>query len=113
MNNARADKLDGFMWRYSFTERRCLVPVTEFAEAEGEKGSKTRAWFRKPNQEVFACAGIWRDTLEWGPAYSMFMTEACIHVAAVQRAASSRAASARNAAQRLARRTEDEELHPA
>lgn len=83
INNARSDKLDSFMWRYSFEERRCLIPVTEFAEAEGEKGSKTRTWFSLPDQEVFAVAGIWRDTDEWGPAYSMVMTEACIHVADV------------------------------
>lgn len=83
VNNARADKLNGFMWRYSFQERRCLIPVTEFAEAEGAKGSKTRTWFSLPEQEVFAVAGIWRDTPEWGPAYSMVMTEACIHVADV------------------------------
>ena len=38
VNNARADKLDGFMWRYSFQERRCLIPVSAFAETEGEKG---------------------------------------------------------------------------
>lgn len=83
VNNTRADKLDSFMWRYSFAERRCLIPVTEFAEAEGEKGSKTRTWFALPDESVFAVAGIWRDTDEWGPAYSMVMTEACIHVADV------------------------------
>lgn len=83
VNNARADKLDSFMWRYSFQERRCLIPVTEFAEAEGERGAKTRTWFRLPDQDVFAVAGLWRDTPEWGPAYSMVMTEACIHVADV------------------------------
>ena len=83
VNNARADKLDSFMWRYSFQERRCLIPVAEFAEAEGEKGSKTRTWFSLPDQPVFAVAGIWRETDEWGPAYTMVMTEACIHVADV------------------------------
>jgi len=83
VNNARADKLDGFMWRYSFAERRCLIPVSSFAEAEGEKGAKTRTWFTLPDQDVFAVAGVWRDTPEWGPAYSMVMTEACIHVADV------------------------------
>src|SRR6185369_13779780 len=67
VNNARTDKLDNFMWRYSFAERRCLIPVTEFAEAEGEKGAKTRTWFSLPNEELFAVAGIWRDTDEWGP----------------------------------------------
>ena len=76
VNNARADKLDGFMWRYSFQERRCLVPVSEFAEAEGEKGAKTRTWFSLPGEEIFAVAGLWRDTAEWGPAYAMVMTEA-------------------------------------
>lgn len=25
VNNTRSDKLDSFMWRYSFTERRCLI----------------------------------------------------------------------------------------
>jgi len=83
VNNVRADKLDSFMWRYSFEERRCLIPITEFAEAEGEKGAKTRTWFSLPNEEVFAVAGIWRDTDEWGPVYSMVMTEACVHVADV------------------------------
>lgn len=83
INNARADKLDSFMWRYSFLERRCLIPVTSFAEAEGEKGAMTRTWFALPEQPIFAVAGIWRDTAEWGPAYSMIMTEACIHVADV------------------------------
>lgn len=83
VNNARADKLDGFMWRYNFSERRCLIPVTEFCEAEGEKGAKTRTWFSLPDHEVFAVAGIWRDTPEWGPAYSMVMTDACAHVQGV------------------------------
>jgi putative SOS response-associated peptidase YedK len=83
VNNARADKLDSFMWRYSFAERRCLIPVSKFAEAEGKTGSKTRTWFSLPDEDVFAVAGIWRDTDEWGPAYSMVMTEACVHVAGV------------------------------
>ena len=56
VNNTRADKLDSFMWRYSFAERRCLIPVTQFAEAEGERGAKTRTWFSLPDQDVFACA---------------------------------------------------------
>jgi hypothetical protein len=68
VNNARTDKLDSFMWRFSFQERRCLIPVTEFAEAEGERGSMTRTWFSLPDQPIFAVAGIWRDTDEWGPA---------------------------------------------
>ena len=83
VNNARTDKLDGFMWRDSFHKRRCLIPVTEFCEAEGEKGAKTRTWFSLPDDEPFAVAGLWRDTNEWGLAYSMVMTDACTHVAGV------------------------------
>ena len=83
VNNTRADKLDSSMWRYSFQERPCLIPVTEFADAEGEKGVKTRTWCSLRDEPVFAVAGIWRDTEEWGPGYSMVMTEAGIHVADV------------------------------
>lgn len=83
INNTRSDKLDRFMWRYSFAERRCLIPVSRFAEAEGPKGAKTRTWFSMPDQPVFAVAGIWRDTDEWGPAYSMIMTDAAGIVAEV------------------------------
>lgn len=83
VNNVRSDKLESGFWRPSFQSRRCLIPVTEFAEAEGEVGSKTRTWFALPDEPVFAVAGIWRDTAEWGPAYSMVMTEACVHVADV------------------------------
>ena len=34
---ARAAKPDSFMWKHSFAERRCLIPVTQLAEAEGAK----------------------------------------------------------------------------
>ncbi|QNE07225.1 SOS response-associated peptidase [Croceicoccus marinus] len=78
VNNARADKLDSFMWRYSFAERRCLIPMTAVAEAEGAKGGKTRTWISLPDQPVFTVAGIWRESDEWGPVYSMVMTEECI-----------------------------------
>jgi putative SOS response-associated peptidase YedK len=83
VNNARTDKLDSFMWRFSFLERRCLIPVTGFAEAEGEKGATTRTWIAVPGQEMFACAGIWRDSPEWGPVYSMVMTDPCPSTAEV------------------------------
>lgn len=83
VNNTRTDKLDSFMWRFSFAERRCLIPLTAFAEAEGEKGRMTRTWFSLPDEPIFAAAGIWKDSPEWGPVYSMIMTEACIHVADV------------------------------
>ena len=76
VNNARSDKLDSFMWRHSFTERRCLIPVSAYAEAEGAKGSKTRTWLSVAGDDLFACAGIWRESEEWGAVYSMVMTDA-------------------------------------
>jgi len=39
-------------------EWHCLIPVTEFAEAEGEKGSKTRIWFSVRDEPIFAWAGL-------------------------------------------------------
>ena len=76
VNNARTDKLDSFFWRYSFEERRCLIPVTAWAEAEGPKGGKTRSWLSRPDVGLFAVAGVWRDSEEWGECYSMVMTDA-------------------------------------
>lgn len=76
VNNARTDKLDSFFWKGSFEQRRCLIPLTGWAEAEGPKGGKTRTWLSLPGQELFACAGVWRTTQEWGECYSMVMTDA-------------------------------------
>ena len=83
VNNARTDKLKSFFWRDSFENRRCLIPVTRFAEAEGEKGRMTRTWFSMPGAPVFAVAGIWRTSDEWGEASSMIMTDANEQVAPV------------------------------
>lgn len=49
-------------WRSALNnpERRCLVPVTEFCEWEGEAGSKVKRWFSMTSGDVFAFAGIWR-----------------------------------------------------
>jgi putative SOS response-associated peptidase YedK len=54
---------------------RCLIPLTHFAEAEGAKGSKTRTWFNIKGQPIFAWAGLWRLSDEWGPVYSGVMTD--------------------------------------
>lgn len=75
VNNTRTDKLDSFFWRYSFEERRCLSPLSAWAEAQGAKGSKTRTWLSLPEADLFACAGVWRDSDEFGMCYSMVMTD--------------------------------------
>ena len=76
VNNTRTDKLKSYFWRSSFEDRRCLIPVSAWAEAEGPKGSMTRSWLGMPDGELFACAGIWRRSDEWGDCYSMVMTDA-------------------------------------
>jgi putative SOS response-associated peptidase YedK len=77
VNNAREDKLATPFWRDSFVKRRCLIPVTAWAEAEGERGRMTRTWHSLAGHELFAVAGVWRATTEWGDAYSMVMVNGC------------------------------------
>ena len=83
VNNARTDKLDSFMWRDSFDKRRCLIPATRFAEAEGAKGSMTRTWFSPTDQPRLFLAGVWRESIEWGGVYSMVMTESAAPVSRI------------------------------
>ena len=83
VNNARTDKLGTPFWKSSFEHRRCLIPVTAFAEAEGEAGSMTRTWISRPDAPIFACAAIWRNSEEWGEVYSMVMTDPCDATACV------------------------------
>lgn len=75
VNNARQDKLGSFFWRHAFTERRCLIPLTAWAEAEGPRGRMTRTWLSLPDAPLFAVAGVWRASQEWGDCYAMVMTD--------------------------------------
>lgn len=77
VNNARDDKLYTSFWKDSFVNRRCLIPLSGWAEAEGPKGKMTRTWYSMPDADIFAVGGIWRNTIEWGEAYSMVMVEGC------------------------------------
>jgi len=69
--------LSSFMWRFIAPrpENRCLIPLTGFCEAEGEWGSKTRTWFGVHERPIFAWAGMWKVSDEWGPVYSGLMTD--------------------------------------
>lgn len=75
VTNAREDKLLTSFWRESFVQRRCLVPVSAWAEAEGEKGRMTRTWYSLPGEEVFAVAGLWRSSAEWGEVFTLVMVD--------------------------------------
>lgn len=69
--------LTSFMWRFVAPkpEHRCIIPLTGFCEAEGEKGAKTRTWFGIHDRPIFAWAGLWKQSAEWGPVYSGLMTD--------------------------------------
>jgi putative SOS response-associated peptidase YedK len=75
VTNAREDKLLSTFWRDSFVHRRCLVPVSQWAEAEGEKGRMTRTWYGLPGEAVFAVAGLWRRSDEWGEVFTLVMVD--------------------------------------
>ena len=79
INNARDDRLlhPGWPWKESFEQRRCLIPLTSWAEAEGPPGQMTCTWYSLPDTELFAVGGIWRSTDEWGDCYSMVMVDGC------------------------------------
>jgi len=70
-------ELSSFMWRFIAPrpDHRCIIPITAFAEAEGEKGSKTRTWFRIKDRPIFGWAGMWKHSDEWGAVYSGLMTD--------------------------------------
>lgn len=63
-------------WRNMLTkpERRCLVPVSEFCEWEGEKGSKRKVWFGMKDEAPFSFAGVWRPTDD-GPRMAFLTTD--------------------------------------
>jgi putative SOS response-associated peptidase YedK len=77
VTNAREDKLLTGFWLPSFKTRRCLIPVSAWAEAEGKRGHMTRTWYTRRDEELFAVAGLWRPTDEWGDAFTMVMTQSC------------------------------------
>ncbi|HEX7783651.1 MAG TPA: SOS response-associated peptidase family protein [Sphingobium sp.] len=61
---------------------RCLIPVQRFVEPPVKRQSE-ETWFALPDQPVFAWAGLWKTSEEWGNVYSAVMTEACAYVGPV------------------------------
>lgn len=60
VTNVRDDKLKSPFWSASFKERRCLVPVSSFAEPKGSKPAIWHWFALDKERPVFAFAGIWR-----------------------------------------------------
>lgn len=49
---------------------RCLIPLTHFANPNGDPGAKTRTWFSVEGEPLVAWAGFCRNTPEFGPVYA-------------------------------------------
>jgi putative SOS response-associated peptidase YedK len=83
VTNARNDKLHSSFWKQSFEARRCLSPATHWAEPQGESRKMTCTWHSLPECDLFAIAGLWRPTVEWGDACTMVMVDSCEQMAEV------------------------------
>ncbi len=84
VNNARFDKLDKFWHRWSRDPaHRCLIPTVAYAEAEGPSGSMRTTWLSLRDQPVFAWAGLWADSPEWGLVYTGVMTDNAPELASI------------------------------
>lgn len=55
---------------------RCLIPLTHFANPDGPKGEKTRAWFSLNRQPLMAWAGFCKNTPDFGPVFAGMTGEA-------------------------------------
>ncbi len=65
------------LWEHLVVDQRyrCLIPLTHFANPNGDPGDKTRSWFSVEGEPLLAWAGFCRNTPEFGPVYAgMTMT---------------------------------------
>ena len=84
INNARADKLEGGMWKEAFHERRCVIPMSLFYEwGPGVGGRKQAHEFHDPDDDYLWAAGIWEEHPEYGCCHTMITTAASSVMAAI------------------------------
>lgn len=57
--NAMSEKLTSSMWKWSFKERRCLIPMTSWDEWPETGAGKQRVRVAMPTDPVFAAAGLY------------------------------------------------------
>ena len=60
------------MWEQIAVEPRyrCIIPITHFANPDGQPGAKTRTWFSLRGQPIMAWAGFCRNIPGFGPVYA-------------------------------------------
>ena len=76
INNTRSDNLKSPLWKEAIENRRCLIPILSFYEWSGPKGNKQTHLFQSPNHNYLWIAGLWEESSEFGPCFSMLTTEA-------------------------------------
>ena len=76
VNNTRSDNLNSPMWKKAIENRRCLIPILSYYEWSGPKGDKQTHVFQSPNHNYLWIAGLWEESSELGPCFSMLTTEA-------------------------------------
>ena len=75
--NAMSEKLTtSYMWKWSFKERRCLIPMSSWDEWPDTGAGKQRVRVTMPSEPVFAAAGLYDfngdpKTGEGVPVYTM------------------------------------------
>jgi putative SOS response-associated peptidase YedK len=71
------------IWSGTVVEQRyrCIIPLTHFANPDGDPGEKTRTWFSVEGQRIMAWAGFCRNTEERGPVYAGMTMDANAAVA--------------------------------
>ncbi|MDB4410806.1 SOS response-associated peptidase [bacterium] len=76
VNNTSSDNLNSPMWKKAIENRRCLIPILSYYEWSGPKGDKQTHVFQSPNHNYLWIAGLWEESSELGPCFSMLTTEA-------------------------------------
>lgn len=76
INNSRCENLGSPVWKESFAERRCLIPLAAYYEWSGPKGAKRTHRFTAADGGWLLAAGIWEESRGHGHRFSMITTRA-------------------------------------
>ena len=63
--NAMSEKLQSnYLWKWSFKERRCLIPMSSWDEWPETGGGKQRVRVAMPSEPVFLAAGLYDENVD-------------------------------------------------
>lgn len=73
VTDTRIANLDGILWRDSFHNRRCLIPIRRFSLRAPTNSNSAPIWWSLPTGARFYAAGLWVNSPKWGMVFSMVM----------------------------------------